>query len=58
MEWAVVKEQWDLFWTLTHQISQSGILTIFNLSSNVHSPRQEAWLYIFEDNEAVIKMIF
>ena len=30
----------------------------FNLSSNVHSPRQEAWLYIFEDNEAVIKMIF
>ena len=27
------------------------------LSSNVHSSRQEALLYIFEDNEAVIKMI-
>ena len=27
------------------------------VSSNVHSSRQEALLYIFEDNEAVIKMI-
>ena len=27
------------------------------LSSNVHSSRQEALLCIFEDNEAVIKMI-
>ena len=27
------------------------------LSSNVHSSRKEALLYIFEDNEAVIKMI-
>ena len=27
------------------------------MSSNVHSSRQEALLYIFEDNEAVIKMI-
>ena len=27
------------------------------ISSNVHSSRQEALLYIFEDNEAVIKMI-
>ena len=27
------------------------------LSSNVHSSRQEALLYVFEDNEAVIKMI-
>ena len=26
-------------------------------SSNVHSSRQEALLYVFEDNEAVIKMI-
>ena len=26
------------------------------ISSNVHSSRQEALLYIFEDNEAVIKM--
>ena len=25
--------------------------------SNVQSPRQEALLYVFEDNEAVIKMI-
>ena len=25
--------------------------------SNVQSSRQEAWLYVFEDNEAVIKMI-
>ena len=27
------------------------------ISSNVHSSRHEALLYIFEDNEAVIKMI-
>ena len=27
------------------------------ISSNVHSSREEALLYIFEDNEAVIKMI-
>ena len=27
------------------------------ISSNVHSSRQEALLYVFEDNEAVIKMI-
>ena len=27
------------------------------VSSNVHSARQEALLYVFEDNEAVIKMI-
>ena len=27
------------------------------LSSNEHSSRQEALLYVFEDNEAVIKMI-
>ena len=27
------------------------------ISSNVHSSRQEALLYIFGDNEAVIKMI-
>ena len=27
------------------------------ISSNVNSSRQEALLYIFEDNEAVIKMI-
>ena len=28
------------------------------ISSNVNSSRQEALLYVFEDNEAVIKMIF
>ena len=27
------------------------------ISSNVNSSHQEAWLYMFEDNEAVIKMI-
>ena len=27
------------------------------LSSNVNSSRQEALLYVFEDNEAVIKII-
>ena len=27
------------------------------ISSNVYSSHQEAWLYVFEDNEAVIKMI-
>ena len=27
------------------------------ISSNVHSSRQDALLYVFEDNEAVIKMI-
>ena len=32
------------------------IMLIF-ISSNVNSSRQEALLYVFEDNEAVIKMI-
>ena len=27
------------------------------VSSNVHSSHQESLLYVFEDNEAVIKMI-
>ena len=27
------------------------------ISSNVHSSRKEALLYVFEDNEAVVKMI-
>ena len=30
---------------------------MFQFSSNVQSARQEALLYVFEDNEAVIKMI-
>ena len=33
------------------------IENIDSLPSNVHSSRQEALLYVFEDNEAVIKMI-
>ena len=40
--------------------SQGVIIDLDNgdfLSSNVHSSLQEALLYIFEDNEAVIKMI-
>ena len=31
--------------------------TVDFISSNVNSSRQEALLYVFEDNEAVIKMI-
>ena len=31
---------------------------IDSVPSNVQSARQEALLYVFEDNEAVIKMIF
>ena len=31
--------------------------SVDSISSNMHSSRQEALLYIFEDNEAVIKMI-
>ena len=30
---------------------------VYFISSNVNSSRQEALLYVFEDNEAVIKMI-
>ena len=30
---------------------------VFFISANVNSSRQEALLYVFEDNEAVIKMI-
>ena len=31
---------------------------IDSVPSNVQSSRQEALLYVFEDNEAVVKMIF
>ena len=38
-----------------------GMINVLNnidcISSNVNSSRQEALLYVFEDNEAVIKMI-
>ena len=43
-----------------HQKSQKQINVIENIDSvpsNVQSSRQEALLYVFEDNEAVIKMI-
>ena len=33
------------------------ICTMLIVSSNVNSSRQEAFMYVFEDNEAVIKMI-
>ena len=44
-----------------HQKSQGKINVMENIDSvpsNVQSSRQEALLYVFEDNEAVIKMIF
>ena len=31
---------------------------VYFVSSNVNSSREEASLYVFEDNEAVIKVIF
>ena len=43
-----------------NQKSQGKINVLKNIDcvpSNVQSPRQEALLYVFEDNEAVIKMI-
>ena len=43
-----------------HHKSQGkiNVMKIFDsVPSNVQSPRQEALLYVFEDNEAVIKMI-
>ena len=46
-----------------HALSQQsrGMFNVLNnvdrVSSNVQSSRQEALLYVFEDNEAVIKMI-
>ena len=42
------------------QKSQGKINVVKNIDcvpSNVHSSNQEALLYVFEDNEAVIKMI-
>ena len=44
-----------------NQKSQGKINVMENIESvhsNVQSSRQEALLYVFEDNEAVIKMIF
>ena len=38
-----------------HEID--AIQDIDSVPSNVQSARQEALLYVFEDNEAVIKMI-
>ena len=45
---------------LKHQKSQGKINVMENIDSvhsNVQSSRQEALMYVFEDNEAVIKMI-
>ena len=39
------------------QMKINVIENIDSVSSNVQSSRQEALLYVFEDNEAVIKMI-
>ena len=35
----------------------NGLDNVDFISSNVNSPHQEALLYVFEDNEAVSKMI-
>ena len=53
-----IGETWE--WSQTPQISQENQcdkLDIDAVPSNVQSARQEALLYVFEDNEAVIKMI-
>ena len=54
-------ELWDLIVSLlgnVFQIDQGNLIMMFNsVPSNVQSSRQEALLYVFEDNEAVIKMI-
>ena len=53
--------QGDLSTSPTRKKSHGMIDDLDNvdfISSSVHSSRQEALLYIFEDNEAVIKMIF
>ena len=50
----------DLYKSPTRKKKHGKIEDLYNvdfLSSNVNSSRREALLYIFEDNEAVIKMI-
>ena len=52
--------QGDLSTSLTRKKIHGKIDDLNNVdlvSSNVNSSRQEALLYVFEDNEAVIKMI-
>ena len=52
--------QGDLSTSPTGKNSHAMIDDLDNVDfiySNVHSSRQEALLYVFEDNEAVIKMI-
>ena len=54
------KVQGDLSTSSTRKKSHGMIDDLDNvdfISSNVNSSRQEALLYVFEDNEAVIKMI-
>ena len=52
---------WDLLVAVLHGNTNQSKLVPGNLStgqcSNVNSSHQEALLYVFEDNEAVIKMI-
>ena len=58
--WANVKFVQHLTRFKKRKQSQGVINDLDNvdfISSNVHSSRQEALLYVFEDNEAVIKMI-
>ena len=43
------------------QVQSRGMFSVLNnvdLASNVHFSHQDALLYVFEDNETVIKMIF
>ena len=54
------QERWDLSTSPTRKKIPGKIDDLNNVdfvSSNVHSSRKEALLHIFEDNEAVIKMI-
>ena len=43
--------------TNTTNLTIKSMKDIDSVPSNVQSARQEALLYVFEDNEAVIKMI-
>ena len=54
------QEQWDPYQSPTRKKSHGKIDDLYNvdsISSNVHSSHKEALLYIFENNEAVIKMM-
>ena len=58
--WDLVIEIFHFVDVKKHQKSQGKISVMENIDSvpsNVQSSRQEALLYVFEDNEALIKMI-